>query len=455
MVLSGMPGSGRTTAARGALGEAGWPLLTVNIPADRATERLRAARREARWHGAPLMLRVISASSTERVDWASFWAGLTNLPVPLLIAVSPELVDAVRTSAPAQPMVIRFAAPELPARVALWRSILPSGIECSKADLDQLAARFRFNPGRINLAVRRAVAHASLSATNGNTVTSEALMEACRDLGSAGMGPLAQKLPLPYAWDELIVPPAIREELELARSWVCHQRKVLDQWGFSVRLPMGRGLTMLFSGLPGTGKTMAAQVLAREWGLDLYRVDLSRTVSKYIGETEKNLGALFDEARASGAVLFFDEADAMFGKRSEVKDAHDRYANLEIGYLLQRMEEYDGVTMLASNRARDLDEAFVRRFQFMIDFPMPDEAHRLKIWEGMIPAVAERETDLDFRRLAREFEISGGEIKNTALAGAYIAAGEGRAIRMEDLQRAIRREFVKSGRVLTERRAGK
>jgi SpoVK/Ycf46/Vps4 family AAA+-type ATPase len=144
----------------------------------------------------------------------------------------------------------------------------------------------------------------------------------------------------------------------------------------------GPGLTMLFSGPPGTGKTMAAQVLAREWGLNLYRVDLSHTVSKYIGETEKNLGALFDEARASGAVLFFDEADALFGKRSEVKDAHDRYANLEIGYLLQRMEEYDGVNVLASNRARDLDEPFVRRFHLVIDFPMPDEAHRLKIWEA-------------------------------------------------------------------------
>ena len=196
---------------------------------------------------------------------------------------------------------------------------------------------------------------------------------------------------------------------------------------------------------------MAAQGLTRAWGLDLYRVDVPRTVSKFIGDTEKNLSRLFDEAHASGAVLFFDEADAMFGKRSEVKDAHDRYANLEIGYLLQRMEEYEGITILASNRARDLDEAFVRRFHFMIDFPMPDEAHRLKIWEGMFPREAERDMDLDIRLFAKEFEISGGEIKNIVLAAAYIAAGENRPIRMADVQRAVRREFLKSGRVLNRR----
>ena len=213
---------------------------------------------------------------------------------------------------------------------------------------------------------------------------------------------------------------------------------------------MGRGLTMLLSGLPGTGKTMAAQVLARELALDLYRVDLSQTVNKYIGQTSKNIACLFDEAKASGAVLFFDEADALFGKRSEVKDAHDRYANQEVGYLLQKMEEYEGVAILASNRASDMDEAFTRRFQFMIDFPMPDEAHRLKIWEGMFPAAAERDTDLDLPHLAREFELSGGEIKNVALAAAYMAASASRPISDADIRRAVRREFGKNGRVLDE-----
>lgn len=208
---------------------------------------------------------------------------------------------------------------------------------------------------------------------------------------------------------------------------------------------------MLFSGQPGTGKTMAAQVLARELLLDLYRVDLSRVVNKYIGETEKNLGCLFDEAQAAGAILFFDEADALFGKRSEVKDAHDRYANLEVGYLLQRMEEHEGVTILASNRAGDMDEAFTRRFHFSIDFPMPDEVHRLKIWAGMFPAEVLQDGDIDLAALAKSFETSGGEIKNAALSAAFMAAGERKAISTSYLKQAVKREFQKSGKVLITR----
>jgi SpoVK/Ycf46/Vps4 family AAA+-type ATPase len=330
----------------------------------------------------------------------------------------------------------------------LWKSILPATSSLSVEDVDTLAIRFRFNPGRIARAIRLAASQASLTSSNGSAVTLEALIQSCRDVGSAAMGPLAQKLPLPYTWDELVVPPSVRAELELARTWVRHQRKVLDEWGFGRRVAMGRGLTMLLSGLPGTGKTMAAQVLARELALDLYRVDLSRVVDKYIGETSKHIACLFDEARASGAILFFDEADTLFGKRSEVRDAHDRYANQEVGYLLQKMEEYEGVAILATNRAGDMDEAFTRRFQFMIDFPMPDEAHRLKIWEGMFPATAERNTDLDLPDLAREFELSGGGIKNVALAAAYMAASESRPISAGVVRCAVRREFGKNGRVM-------
>jgi SpoVK/Ycf46/Vps4 family AAA+-type ATPase len=222
--------------------------------------------------------------------------------------------------------------------------------------------------------------------------------------------------------------------------------------GFRATPADGSRAEMLFSGQPGTGKTMAAQVLARELALDLYRVDLSRVVNKYIGETEKNLARLFDEAQAAGAILFFDEADALFGKRSEVKDAHDRYANLEVGYLLQRMEEYEGVTILASNRARDMDEAFTRRFHFLIDFPMPDEPHRLKIWTGMFPPEAARDAEIDLRGLARSFEISGGEIKNAALSAAFIAAGKQVPISTEHVKRAVEREFQKGGKVVITRR---
>ena len=349
-------------------------------------------------------------------------------------------------------MVIHLPEPDLADRAALWRALLPPGTPLEQRDADELAARFRFNPGRIARTVARAISSSALLPPGRRALTAPLLAQAGRDVGAAAMGSLAQRLPLPFSREDLVVPPDVAAELALALVWVKQQRKVLDGWGFAARVPTGRGLTMLFSGPPGTGKTMAAQVMARELGLELYRVDLSRVMNKYIGETEKNLARLFDEAQAASATLFFDEADALFGKRSEVKDAHDRYANVEIGYLLQRMEEYEGVTILASNRKNDLDEAFARRFHFMVEFPKPDEPHRLRIWRGMFPDVAERDADIDFARLAREFEVSGGEIKNVVLAAAYMAAGEGRPVGMAHLKRGLRREFEKSGKVFEERR---
>jgi SpoVK/Ycf46/Vps4 family AAA+-type ATPase len=248
-----------------------------------------------------------------------------------------------------------------------------------------------------------------------------------------------------------VVPARLLADLDLAVAWSRHKRRVFETWGFGGRVGLGRGLTALFAGEPGTGKTMAAQVLARDLGLDLYRVDLSRVMSKYIGETEKNLSLLFEQAQASGAVLFFDEADALFGKRSAVKDAHDRYANVEIGYLLQRMEEHEGVTVLATNRMGDLDAAFTRRFHFILTFPMPGVGERLRLWQGMLPAALERAPDLDLTALARDFELSGGEIRNSVLAAAFIAASESSPVSLRHLKRGLHRELVKNGRLLDGR----
>jgi SpoVK/Ycf46/Vps4 family AAA+-type ATPase len=203
----------------------------------------------------------------------------------------------------------------------------------------------------------------------------------------------------------------------------------------------------LFSGPAGTGKTMAAEVIARELGLDLYKIDLSQVVSKYIGETEKNLHEVFREARRSYAILFFDEADALFGKRSEVKDAHDRYSNIEIGYLLQKMEEYDGIAILATNLRQNMDEAFVRRLQVIVDFPFPNEEYRELIWGVIFPAESPLGDDVDFNLLAREIRLAGGNIKNMALAAAFFAADNGGVIRMPHLVRAAKREYQKVGRV--------
>jgi SpoVK/Ycf46/Vps4 family AAA+-type ATPase len=223
----------------------------------------------------------------------------------------------------------------------------------------------------------------------------------------------------------------------------------MDDWGFDRKLATGKGVAALFAGASGTGKTMAAEVMAHELGLDLYRIDLASVVSKYIGETEKNLDRIFTAAETSNAILFFDEADALFGKRSEVRDSHDRYANLEISYLLQKMEQYDGITILATNLRQNLDEAFVRRLAFHVHFPFPDEADRLRIWRGIWPAAAPLGADVELDFLARQFKLSGGNIKNVALAASFLAAADGGHISMAHLFHATRREYQKMGKVLS------
>jgi SpoVK/Ycf46/Vps4 family AAA+-type ATPase len=205
----------------------------------------------------------------------------------------------------------------------------------------------------------------------------------------------------------------------------------------------------MFVGPPGTGKTLAVRVLGKELGVDVYRVDLRAVVSKYAGETEKNLAPLFDRAESGAAILFFDEADALFGKRSEVRDSHDRYANIEISYLLQKMEEYQGITVLATNFRKNLDDAFVRRLHFAIDFPFPDEERRLEIWQRVFPTEAPRASDVDLAFLARQFKLAGGNIKNIAVASAFLAAQEAQPIRMEHVVQAVKREYQKMGKLLT------
>jgi len=226
---------------------------------------------------------------------------------------------------------------------------------------------------------------------------------------------------------------------------VAHRRLVYGDWG------LGRGgspgLKILFSGASGTGKTMAAGVMARALGLALFRVDLSTVVSKYIGETEKNLSRIFEAAVAANVVLFFDEADALFGKRSEVKDAHDRYANIEVGYLLQRLEQYDGLVILASNLGRNIDEAFSRRLYEVIEFPLPDDAQRERLWRSFLGPAVPVGDDVDARFLAKQFPLAGGDIRNVAVEAAFLAAQDGRVVTMEKLVRAMARQVLKQGRI--------
>jgi SpoVK/Ycf46/Vps4 family AAA+-type ATPase len=268
-----------------------------------------------------------------------------------------------------------------------------------------------------------------------------------RQASSSRLGELAARLPPGYRWEDLVVPERQRELLQSISAYLRHRDRVLSEWGYERTVARTQGLKVLFAGESGTGKTMAAQVLAAELGLEIFRVDLATTVSKYIGETEKNLDRIFGAAEGSNAILFFDEADALFGKRSEVGDSHDRYANIEVAYLLQKMEGYPGAVILATNFRQNIDDAFVRRLDFVIDFPFPEPDDRKLIWRLLLPEEAPLSDDVDLEFLSVQFKLSGGAIRNCSMSAAFQAADEGTSITMRHLVRAVAQEFGKQGRL--------
>ncbi len=313
-----------------------------------------------------------------------------------------------------------------------------------------LASRFQLTMGQTQDAVRTAADQLCLkeAAGSGSSEFEHMLFAASRLQTRHVFAGLAQLIEPRRNWEDLILVDDALAQLHEISSRFLHQDQVLNEWGFAGKLSYGTGTTVLFAGPSGTGKTMAAEVLAHALGLDLYRIDLAAVVSKYIGETEKNLDRLFNAADQANAVLFFDEADALFGKRTEVKDSHDRYANLEISYLLQKMEQYQGIAILASNLRQNLDDAFVRRLAFIVHFPFPDEAQRRQLWETVWPGKVRLGADIDKDELARDLKFSGGNIKNVALAAAFLAAaGDGEGIITRDhIYGAAEREFQKLGR---------
>ena len=278
------------------------------------------------------------------------------------------------------------------------------------------------------------------------------LWETCRSQARSRLDDLAQRVETTAGWDALVLPAF---QMQILRDIVVNVRqraRVYDQWGFAASSSRGLGISALFAGASGTGKTLAAEIMANELRLDLYRIDLSQVVSKYIGETEKNLRRVFDAAETAGAVLLFDEADALFGKRSEVKDSHDRYANIEVSYLLQRMEAYRGLAILTTNMKQALDQAFMRRIRFVVQFPFPDAAERAEIWKRVFPP-ATPTAELDVARLAR-LNVAGGNIRNIALGAAFLAADERTPVSMAHLLRVARAEYAKLDRPLTESEIG-
>ena len=316
----------------------------------------------------------------------------------------------------------------------MWRLMAGDGVDAADAELDQLAAQFKLSAETV---VRLA-----------KGTPKEALWAACKMVARPRLESLAQRIVPMAGWGDLVLPEM---QMQMLRQLAAQSRRrmlVYEQWGFASRGRRGLGLSALFAGPSGTGKTLAAEVLARELGLDLYRIDLSAVVSKYIGETEKNLRHVFDAAETGGSLLLFDEADALFGKRAEVKDSHDRYANIEVGYLLQRMESFEGLAILTTNVKAALDKAFQRRLRFIVDFPFPDAEQRVAIWERAFPEEMPKEA-IDARRLA-SLNMAGGGIRNIAVNAAFLAAERGTPVRMADVLAATRIEAVKSERPLTE-----
>ena len=336
--------------------------------------------------------------------------------------------------------------PDASDRLLLWDHYLKDLPLSPEISLEALAAKFAMQPGQIAAAANEA---AGLLRWEGRqTLDDNLLHQACRAQLSHSLGKKATLVKAKYTWEDLILPPEQKNRLKEACDQVAYQRRVYEQWGFGGKVAYGRGVSMLFNGPPGTGKTMAAQVIANRLHLELYKVDLSGVISKYIGETEKQLGAVFDEVKKSQSILFFDEADALFGKRSETKDSHDRYANIQTSYLLQKMEEYDGIVILASNFLQNFDEAFRRRLKFIIEFTLPDEERREQIWRSVMPAGLPRDEDIDFEFLARSFELSGSSIKNIVVSAAFLAAAENSPLGMVHLLLAVRSEQQKAGKHL-------
>jgi ATPase family associated with various cellular activities (AAA)/Winged helix domain, variant len=357
--------------------------------------------------------------------------------------------------------------PDRAEQAALWRRALAAvdplrakpdhpgqdaGEPDGKATLDGCIARLvnQFNLGAT--AIANAGAMIGRSENQTHQAMAADLWDTCRAQARSRLDDLAQRVETSATWDDLVLPKFQKQVLCDIVVNVRQRARVHDQWGFAARSSRGLGISALFSGASGTGKTLAAEIMANELSLDLYRIDLSQVVSKYIGETEKNLRRVFDAAETAGAVLLFDEADALFGKRSEVKDSHDRYANIEVSYLLQRMEAYRGLAILTTNMKQALDPAFMRRIRFVVQFPFPDYAERAEIWKRVFPQSTPTAA-LDVARLAR-LNVSGGNIRNIALGAAFVAADENRPVSMAHLLRAARAEYAKLERPLTESEIG-
>ena len=450
--LIGPPGAGKRVMARALCERLGLQLYGLDAtrlpaPGPERQEVMRLTEREAAMLGIALYLDAVDVDESDKAAVASMTDVTERLGVFLILGTRQHWRGE------REMVTLRVPKPDTNAQLEMWRQALAGMDDSLDGHIEAIAQQFDFGQQTIARAVAAGEARASLRPADGGAgPTADDLWQACREQAGWHMNELAQRITPCYTWEDIVLPEDVFRQLQEISAQVADRPQVYEAWGFGARLNRGRGISALFSGPSGTGKTMAAEVLANELELDLYRIDLAGVVSKYIGETEKNLRKVFDAAEQSGAILFFDEADALFGKRSEVRDSHDRYANIEVNYLLQRMEDYRGLAILATNRKSALDEAFMRRLRFVVDFPFPDADNRRDIWRKVFPRQMPAER-LDYESLCR-LELAGGNIKNIALNAAFLAASEDGPLGMDHIMRAARREYAKIDKMVTEREWG-
>jgi ATPase family associated with various cellular activities (AAA)/Winged helix domain, variant len=461
--LCGSDLAGKRAVATAACALAGLNLRAISasvVPRNVAEVDLfvRLWEREAALDSSGLLLEYDEAETTDAQGDAALKRLVETLRSPLLVSTRERY----------KPVERRLLSYDVPAatsaeQLEIWKEALGPAASALDGRVETLVSQFSLSAGSIhaaaaqglqlNGAARPSPAGPGDSPSDSSVAGAEdklaaALWDACRMQARPRLEGLAQRIEPSATWDDLVLPERQRQLLHQIALHVRQRTRVYQTWGFAGKCSRGLGISALFAGPSGTGKTMAGEVLANELRLDLYRIDLSQVVSKYIGETEKNLRRVFDAAEGGAAILLFDEADALFGKRSEVKDSHDRYANIEVGYLLQRMESYRGLAILTTNRKDALDFAFLRRIRFVAEFPYPESAQRAEIWRRVFPRQTPTE-GLRIDRLAR-LSAAGGNIHNIAMGAAFLAADAGEPVRMSHLLSAARSEFTKLERPLTD-----
>jgi len=437
---------------------AGWSVLVADLAAvrHRPQEAVAAAlgglAREARLNDHVVLLEVPAAPQEEvpgqggQVLAQALAQALPGFDGPVFLSAEPNADRYL----PALANVLEIEVPLLPLdqQATLWQDAL-ARLALPALPLSQLQSIAQRFPLDAN-AIEEACQELTLKHILGGGLTPESALAAAGRKARSALGGIAQRVSTTLGWGDVVLPEETMERIQEIVSFARYRNMVLDDWGFRAKLPYGRALSTLFWGPPGTGKTMMAGLIAHEIGMELFRVDLSQVVSKYIGETEKNLARIFDEATQNNAIILFDEADSLFAKRTKVSSSVDRYANLEVNFLLQRMESFEGVTILTTNFEASIDDAFKRRIRFKVHFPFPEATERAQLWEMMIPRAAATEDAIDFNKLGNAFEISGGLIRNAVLRAAFLAAERDKAIGFKELWEAGTREFKELGGLIRD-----